>query len=328
MELTGLIHKYPVNRWPNYAEDRGRLKPAERLEIDPCHFRSILRLNSTYLETVGKFYDWRGFFGAMMIACALVGTFGCFVGFYGAFGAAFSRDDRWAAPVILFLLCILILMMAFVYWALYREIVRLTHYPIRFNRKLRKFYAFDAQTLDVVEADWDKLYLTIQPARKPFGAVKQWEILAHILDDAGKLIVRTIPFSGMWGAKEDVLRHWEYIRRYMEEGPESVFDGTPVCLDIVDKKEKPLFGFLVLLTPFSSPILMIPGGIMMFFAAIARCIGMQFSKIPQWPARIEAECAIDAGDPWELDARHNPANFWAATTKTRSQLVAEGLVKR
>jgi len=329
-ELTGLLRKYPVNRRLNFEEKEGAVSQNARHGVEPSCMHAVIKVNGTYMELAGKFYEWRGVFGSGMFVLLLVGAYGLGVFSFGTASAYASPDGReWVVP----LLGVLVMLAGgcgLVIWSMFLELFRLTHYPIRLNRKLRKIYAFDPRTMKLLEMDWDKTYFTIQPTRTRIPQ-QQWEILALTIDVDGETVRHVLPFSGMWYAEKDVLRHWEYLRRYMEEGPEAIIEYTPIFLDIANRKETFMEGFRRLYAPFfhltKTPFVLMFGP-WMFFSAIGRHIGMRTSRIPQWPAHVEDECRIEPGDRWEYDARDNPADYWAAVPKLRSEMIAEGMVAR
>ncbi|EGD03646.1 hypothetical protein B1M_15475 [Burkholderia sp. TJI49] len=43
-----------------------------------------------------------------------------------------------------------------------------------------------------------------------------------------------------------------------------------------------------------------------FVTSLGRWFAMRTSKIPVWPAEIEAECTVDSFDPYLRDASRNP----------------------
>lgn len=329
-ELTGLLWKYPVNRRLKYEEKEGAADHKTPCEVEPSCMHAVIKVNGTFMELAGKFYEWRGVFGSGMFVALLLTILGVGVGFFGLSGM--WRDNAPAHLVLIVGLGWVSLIVGFslvLRW-LFLELFRLTHYPIRLNRKLRKIYAFDPRTMELLEMDWDKTYFTIQPTRTRMPQ-QQWEILALTIDADGETVRHVLPFSGMWYAEKDVLRHWEYLRRYMEEGPEAIIEYTPIFLDIANRKETFMEGFRRLYAPFyhltKTPFVLMFGP-WMFFSAIGRHIGMLTSKIPQWPAHVEDECRIEPGDRWEYDARDNPADYWAAVPKLRSEMIAEGIVPR
>ena len=329
-ELTGLVRKYPVNRQLKYEEKEGAVVQRTRQDIEPSCMHAVIKFNGTYMDLAGKFYEWRGVAGSLFALLAIINTPVFLLMLYGLVDMLLTGEEVQLLPVAIFGVGISSLLCFFSIRSASKEFSRLTHYPIRLNRKLRKIYAFDPRTMELLEMDWDKTYFTIQPTRTRMPQ-QQWEILALTIDADGETVRHVLPFSGMWYAEKDVLRHWEYLRRYMEEGPEAIIEYTPIFLDIANRKETFMEGFRRLYAPFyhltKTPFVLMFGP-WMFFSAIGRHIGMLTSKIPQWPAHVEDECRIEPADRWEYDARDNPADYWAAVPKLRSEMIAEGMVSR
>ena len=97
----------------------------------------------------------------------------------------------------------------------------------------------------------------------------------------------------------------EFVRRYMEDGPQELINQVEVVFPIDKKKESYLLGFrrifangtiwplgMVLLSPF------------IFLVTIGRWVCMRTCKIPRWPDEVEAECQIDPNDPYIRDEHH------------------------
>ncbi len=328
METTGLIFKYKVDRPLRFEEKHGRLKQKERLDVLPTPYLNTVRLNSTYLEMVGKFYEGKGFLTLVMLVCLVMGIGFAILAGWGTV-RAFSTDE---APIILglgFFGTILALASLILYvWTFLRECFRLTHYPIRLNRKLRKLYAIDPYSLKVIEADWDKMVFVLERCLHTPMRITQWEILGHVLDEDGQTVRATLPLSFYWPDEGSVKQHWEYMRRYMEEGPEAIMDHTPVCLPLHEGKESFGFGYRMVMHHHVFFIWAIIATPLIFVEALGRYLAMQTSDIPRWSKRIEEECQIDPGDPYAIDARDNPPDFWKATEKRRSELVASRVLAR
>lgn len=305
MEYTGLTGKYPVNRELTEQEREGRLRQKERLQIEPTHQLTIIKLNSTYLELVDKYFSWKGFMTLFAFVAFLI------VGGVSAYGThtvtqdAINWNDPQDQPPWIYAL-ILLLMSLFSVWAfvkvLRKESFAYTHYPARFNRQTRMVHVFRLDGT-VLSACWDSLFFCL-------GSLRQGnrEIQGHVLSDDGLTVKETFSL-GLWGGRgdEEVLkRHWEFIRRYMEDGPEDAYQRTKICLPIADRREKVSFGFhrmfaegtgnlFTLLIAAVFGIAIMPG----------RWFAMQTSKIPQWPAEIEAINRIEPGDPFVRDASMN-----------------------
>ncbi len=187
-------------------------------------------------------------------------------------------------------------------WLAHFECFRHTHYPIRFNRKTRKVHVFRTDGT-VLTADWDKLFFCLGRCYQP----RNWTIQGHVLAKDNQTVVETfsLPEWGVGDHDRELLKHvWEYVRRYMEEGPEPLIEQTPVVLPIADRREGFLFGWHR--THAIGGLFLLP--VYLFFYP-GRWIAMHTSKIPQWPADVEQQCRVAADDPCVRDIATNPQ--WA-----------------
>ena len=195
------------------------------------------------------------------------------------------------APLIIFFI-----------WHLTRELFRYTHYPMRFNRKTRKMYGlrFDGT---VMTADWDSLVVTLGK-----GTDGDTYVCLHRMDAAGKLVLDTFSLPvGQARNSPHLLRFWEFVRRYMEDGPEKLADQVITVRDISTRREGYWRGFWTMTSDDLSQapwIIVLPLSIFTFLYAAGRWLAIHTSKIPQWPEDIERECAIDPNDPYLRDAQH------------------------
>jgi hypothetical protein len=184
-----------------------------------------------------------------------------------------------------------------------------THYPIRLNRKTRTVYVYrDKGTY--LEVPWDSTFFAVRTI-KQVGPLSFYGIAGLVLKDPATVQDWFI-FGYSSGAKEYVYRYWEFVRRYMEDGPQAVADadGMRFYLPIADKREpilqawtgirgndgwNPLYKWIM--TPFH---------ILQF---IGRMFNRLVSKVPLWPEEVEAACRIEPNDPWERDSRRNPEGY-------------------
>lgn len=189
------------------------------------------------------------------------------------------------------------------------EWFRYTHYPIRLNRKNRKVYVFRGDGT-VLETAWDKAYFTLN-INKQVAGINWFGIVGLVLKDP-QTIQEQFTFGYSSSNQSYCYRHWEFMRRYMEEGPQAVMhaDGVGYCLPIADKKETPYQGWIQLLSnDATSPIarwLMLPVS-MLFF--IGRLIANATCKAPLWPSDVEAACRVCADDPYVRDSSTNPKGY-------------------
>src|SRR5690606_5871809 len=71
MAYQGLIKKFPVDRSLTEQDRKYQLKQDEKLEVEPYAGISVIKINSTYLEVVDKFFPMKGgitgFIGALLL---------------------------------------------------------------------------------------------------------------------------------------------------------------------------------------------------------------------------------------------------------------------
>ncbi len=224
--------------------------------------------------------------------------FGLLIGFYyGLSAIASGNAEGW----YVFIVNPLLLIFVWHTWKITKKEINYTHYPIRFNRKTRMVHVF-RQDGTILSVKWDKVFFTQIPVT--YG---MWDMVGHVLDEDGVTVRETFGLPacamGSWG-RERAKGYWEFIRRYMEEGPASVSDVISGCLPIKDKKETLAFSFERIAASLGSYLN--PFILFYYIFYPGRMIAMHFSKIPQWPAEIEAQCPrLDGHDPFFRDASMN-----------------------
>jgi hypothetical protein len=273
----------------------------------PQNLLGTIRMNSTFLEIRDKFFMEKGIwtffsiFGIPFFVVVLV------------FATALRLHDWETVPAdqqeivvkVLPFVYLLGLLGIFILWRdrFRKECFRYTHYPIRFNRKTRQVHVFRLDGTVMTEA-WEKLYFT-RCKNKDNG---DWEVRGHRLAADGDTVLETFAL-GFRGRRNnpEVLAQWEFIRLYMEEGPEKVLpllENIDIH-DIVHRREAFGRGFFVLSAPLG--VFAITAAPLSFFFNIGRWLSMRSCKIPEWPAEIEAECVIEPDDSYEVDADRLPS---------------------
>jgi len=208
-------------------------------------------------------------------------------------------EDRMMT-VFLVLVCFFLggLMLLMASHPLKTEAFRYTHYPVRFNRKTRKVYWFRDDATIAVE-DWDKLFVYSGAA-----LLSTHQVRCHRLAEDGETVLDTLalPYSCEPDAPY-LLSQWEFVRQYMEEGPEKLVGQVDAVQDIADRHQGFWAGFLRFLAYIAgshtaAAIILAP---LIFFFSISRWIAMRLCVIPAWPAEIEAECHFEPDDPYIRD---------------------------
>ncbi|SFZ74942.1 DUF6708 domain-containing protein [Chitinimonas taiwanensis] len=315
MEYVGLLNKYPVDRPLTDDERKYQLHHNVRLKASPIHQRAINRINSTFLESLDKYYGWKGFISFVMLAFFLVIVWVIFSGI----GITVSdcsmgkvKDCNSSFILMLFVLLLFLPIACVSIWMLRKESFSYTHYPIRFNKKNGIVYVF-RKNATVLAIPWSEVFFTLRPAQMN----KFWEICGHVLDSDGVTVKETFALSDLqnygYNGPEDVdgdisernhlLRHWEFIRRYMEEGPKDLVNLVDYQRPVHLRKETFFEGLeRVSAESGGSYVMMLIGSPIILITAIGRWFAMRTSKIPVWPAEVEAACRIDPDDPYVREA--------------------------
>jgi hypothetical protein len=284
-----------LNR-PLNAEERETHLPQTEQQPDfsekvPHYQLSVLEHNSTYMELVDINHRVRG-----------IGTFISLVGM-GLTGFiiwvlcdpkqfSWVEDGLFIAlmPFPSFLACLYIFL---------KESFAYTHYPVRLNRKNRTVYVWRKK--GVLAVPWDKLHFWLRSYRDMGCTV--WDIRANVLAEDGTTVIDSFPFGGDDGEQYESRLHFEYFRRYMEEGPKQTYNMLKVCLAVSRRKETWFEGYERTALNMGGSIL-----VQILFCwwfipiSITRFIAMRTSKIPQWPEWVEQECKIDPKDPYVREA--------------------------
>lgn len=293
---------FAVNRPLTDQERAKRLLQRQRLDVQETDDLSVIRFNSTYLEIVDKWFGLRG-------VLTIVAIFGLGLGIW--INAIFwipspaaqtgTFDDL---PWALLMLSITAPFFWLVVFFLKCDAFRYTHYPIRLNRKTQMVHVFRVDGT-VLSAPWKDLFFCIESLPQ-----NNYVIQGHVLDIDGVTVKETFafPVTGTGAVDRDELpRYWEFIRRYMEEGPQPVAKHVEYCLPIANQRESFSFGFHRMhswasVAPFPIMIWML---LIYLGSYPGRWLAMRTSKIPLWPKEIEESCVIELNDPFRKDASMN-----------------------
>ncbi|WP_313493919.1 DUF6708 domain-containing protein [Stenotrophomonas sp.] len=314
MHYQGIIpgRPYPINR-PLSDQDRAkRLYQRDRWDdAAPYSDLTVVRINSTYMEIVDKYYGWKGWAAFMLGLLTLVPLVFGFV--FISIGVELLTEGEVEGFYFGIGASALLFMMAGVGWFLGRfEWAYYTHYPIRLNRKDRMVYVFRKDGT-VLSAGWDELFFTLDP-----DAV-WWEIRAHVLAEDGVTVKETFTLGAYstLNSREGMrilYAHWEFFRRYMEEGPAAIAPYVKQVAPVEGKRESFRVGYEVLASNLRSDnpllrVLYLLDWPLTALSSLTRWLVMRKGKIPFWPAEIEARNVVAADDPFCIDARINPPIF-------------------
>lgn len=302
MDFNGLFKPYPANRLLTDAERERRLLQRQRLEVEPAYQLSVIRMNSTFMELVDKHFAWKGFLTTVALGFfSIIGGFWLAMALYSLTTPGRMETD-WPWLLLMFGVASPVFFLFF--WVFKQDNFRFTHYPIRLNRKTRMVHVFRINGT-VLSVPWDEVFFCIAALPQ-----RNWEIQGHVLDKDGVTVKETFAFmlNGTGEMDRDLLVHyWEFVRRYMEEGPSSIAEYVKHCLPIADKKEGFIFAFQRMHFDVGSVSILLQIPVLLIYLAIypGRWLAMHTCKIPVWPDEIERVCPIEANDPYRRDASTN-----------------------
>jgi len=308
MDYYGLFPKFKFNRPLKADEKKNQLKQNEKIDLDGQSVvpdLKVIAMNSHCLELVDKYYSAKGVMSLLGASSVTMFSLGSLFLFYSLFfDYGWGRLAGISAYFLLIIICIS--MDIFMFKMLKAEWFAWTHYPIRFDRINRQvhFFRLDGTIRSV---PWEKVFFTSGLShRKEFN--KDYYISGHILADDNETVIDSFCLPSTDSDRKQLERHWEFVRRFMEEGPASVAPAVNFCLPIAGKREGYQFGLLYLLSGFNgAPMFLLPLLFALsFIYSIPRYIAMVTSKVPVWPENIEAQCAAAVDDPYAIDASSNP----------------------
>ncbi|WP_329842377.1 DUF6708 domain-containing protein [Stenotrophomonas hibiscicola] len=314
MSLLGLIPKFRVDRLLNSRERQLRLDQKQRMGTKPLGQVSTIKLNSTYIELIDKYFIGKGL--VTFFSVVVIGLVTAAIIYFAHLapelisGIYKERLGEFAAAMA-FLGVVSVVASIIPSVGIRNEAFRYTHYPIRLNRVNRMVYVHRIDGT-ILRIPWDEVFFTlVQEPMFPSGMGANWAIHGHVLDADGETVRETFAFSEV-EIPEIVTGHWEFLRRYMEEGPEAVVDCIKyyVPVSTSSRRESWREGLRHLRMRYGqyAPVALI------YFpfdlaSSLARWVAMRTGKLPVWPDDVEAECAVADDDPWVRDARNNPAKY-------------------
>jgi len=313
MDFLGLIGSYPKQRPITELERDRQLYQERRLNVDPHYQLSVIRMNSGYLESVDKWFGWKGLLSAVMLAIISIFMSGFLAIVYATLTGPPNfrpQNDGW------FIVAVISVMISPVVggasWILKKESFAYTHYPIRFNRKRRMVHVFRTDGT-VLSAHWDQVFFTLGHMKQ----WNQWEVRGHVLE-SDKITIRetfalsyvgslnatdVVPGNTQYSSEDYVRAHWEFIRRYMEEGPQAVSSQVQFCMPVNGRRESFRVGMERVFANFAGAPFLIYWLMFPFclIISIFRWLAMRTSKIPQWPEEVEASCRVEPDDPYAIE---------------------------
>ena len=315
MDFLGLIVSYQKQRPLTELERSHWLDQKRRLNVQPHYQLSVIRMNSSYLESVDKWYAWKGLLTAVGSAISCIFFYGVLsVGFAsdGAPWGTMTTDERYEQ--IFFTLVIILLSLPLIWlgiWLIKKECFAYTHYPIRFNCKSKTVHFFRTDGT-ILSTPWDQVFFTLGH----LAQWNEWEVRGHIfasdrvtisetfaLSYVGSLnAADTAPEATQYSSEDFVRAHWEFVRRYMEDGPESVLSQVQFCMPVNGRRESIRVSVERVFANFAGAPFLLYGLVFPFCLVVSafRVIAMRTCKIPEWSEDVEKCCVVEPNDPYAI----------------------------
>ncbi|AXI18568.1 hypothetical protein DZA55_03720 [Xanthomonas oryzae pv. oryzae] len=261
-------------------------------KVIPAQRLALISINSMYIDWIDRRFLYRGMLNTSVFLIAFIGfVISCPILIYGIPPVAAGLF------VMIFLLSMTPAFFAwlFYYMWLKREFFCHVYYPIRFNRKTRKIYVFrENRDGGLLIVPWEEVFFHIGRGN---DMKFLRDIRGEILD--GDIVKDTFALGHCAERDEPVKEMWEFIRRYMEEGPEAVAEhplDKYVELSVAPTWKNCLIsavGFTNATTPFKR-VLLFP---FIGTFTVVRWLVFKSCKQPVFPPEVEAECQVEPNDP-------------------------------
>lgn len=305
---SGWIKPFPVDRPMRSDEARAILPRQRSTGAAPFTWSALIRFNSTYAEFIDRRYRLRG-----MVNTAVGVVGGLFFALLGAFLIGFfvvdlKVSDEVSANIIGIVGMSVITiggLWSFWHYHLRHDLFTCTHYPIRFNRKTRQVHVFRHNGRGgVLTVPFDEVFWHVGD-----GLQQKFlrDVRGHVLD--GDTVRETFAVGNYFDDTQmvRVAGLWEFIRRYMDEGPEAAAEhplDRTIDLSVTRSWTNCYLWVAASLGAGFQSLRFV-----LFFLyypivgllTLVRWLTLHSCKPPVWPAEIEADCEVAADDPhrWE-----------------------------
>ncbi|MCH7390268.1 DUF6708 domain-containing protein [Acinetobacter dispersus] len=308
-----------VGLFINYETVSKKLKPhktetlnrrqSESEKLNP--HRTVIQINSTYLELIDRWNFWRGLISIAslcFIAIMAVGIGGLF--YYGFYNPSYSTN-MGQNIIDVFFISVFLGLIFILFHMLKRECFSYTYYPIRLNRKLKKVYVIQPDKKLLV-ANWEDFHIGLQQ----YGR-RGWDVRFSLLDEQEKVTETfALPYTGHSQYDSFLLAHWEFLRRYMEDdSAKASYAAVQEVFPIHNRKEyfrETVERVMIAATGSDQPVnrtqRLIFWGLfpISFIFLVGRMLSIKTSKIPKFPDWVEQECQIEVNDPYDFEQNPKP----------------------
>lgn len=296
--LTGWYPQFSKSRPLTAQEEADHLPFGHKQDVIPEDGVGLIHFNSTWMEFVDRGFKIKGSSATLaFLFCELIllGTF------FGGIFLAFRSTQEFSLATYFILTAgegAFLFLAYFVWRNLLRfDLFAYTHNPIRFNRKTGKIHVFRHNGPGgVLSVPWGDPSLYFHIGHGMQNKVLR-DLRCHVLD-ASQSVRDTFTVGHSTDEDLRIREQWEFIRRYMEQGPAHVVDDP---LDgVITLSLKPSWKNCYMWVCFSMGQSLFPLRHVLFplygALTLTRWLTFRTCKEPVWPADIQAEGAMEPGD--------------------------------
>jgi hypothetical protein len=298
---------------PLTDEEKARqLKVSVKASDTPKDEFSVFSMNEVFLESTNAAFRQRGLLtygslGIVALAAFFVWTMAWCLENPPGGGSVHGPTLALMYGAAAFFLVFGLVVLAIGVWGLRQENFTWTRLPIRFNRQTQMVYAFrGAGAKGVIAVPWDKAFFFVEPRpRDPISRAYVFNLRCHVLDEKGRVAASFSVGSRVTTLSDETTENgrsivaglnqqFEYIRRFMEQGPASLTypDLVPTEVSLANsvriwrRDDRDILAernlFTTLLVVLTGPLVLV--------TAFLHYIGQRTSRQPEWPADVEREC--------------------------------------
>ncbi|KAF1016762.1 MAG: hypothetical protein GAK31_00020 [Stenotrophomonas maltophilia] len=295
---TGWMRGFILNWALSAQENAGRFDVDRPEPVAPDERACLVQFNSTYIDLIDRRFRLRGMVSTTMV---LLGNLGLFLlGFFLLFTLVIPNleGDFWDwVMYAIVAVCVVGAPVLVWYTTLKYEFFTYAWYPTRFNRRNRMVYFFTGGKEGAVRVPWDDAVFYIGR-----GTTQEFlrDLRCSIVEDG--VVNRTFAVGHYFDDEQKIRGIWEFVRRYMENGPEAVVDSIDERQMNLSVKPSWRNCYLFLVASLGPAMLGARFVLMPLLLPLVLCrwLVLKSCRTPVWPQWVEDECAIDANDSLRL----------------------------
>ncbi len=301
--MSGRYLKEPPWK-PSEAFKRERLKQKQHAGYEPRTLGGVVSFNENYMDVVDWAYQKVGppevfwIFGMLYMPMSALRMVVDFI--LNPWSADLYVGGLWS------LVFVCLLTAPFFFWfgrILYYTFTGYTYYPVRLDRKNQMVHVFHHGGEDGVRSyRWNDITFGLVGGGAQQRSFVQGVTAGYVRRDYDHYDYFRL---GVMSPSEDDMRgQWEYFRRYMEEGPDSLPEPE-ILLPIDGKRESfrlgaqlcwfmggPFLSMAIFFAPLT-----VPGSFVRWF------IMHVTRRVPRWPQHIIDQCPVSPHDKYAYKPR-------------------------